>query len=155
LDLVVNNLNERAFVYRNNSNPGTSTHFLSLDLGNAFGAKVTVYTAGDPQVQEFQPVKGYMSSVDPRLNFGLGKHTQVDSVHIDWPSGKQTVLTQVAVNQVLFPKEVDSKVAKPVIVGTSSYFTPALGPAFPYAHRESEFVDFDRDRLRFWSLSTE
>lgn len=155
LDLVVNNLNERAFVYRNNSNPGTTTNYLSLDLGHAFGAKVTIHTDGEAQVQEFQPVKGYMSSVDPRLNFGVGKHRQIDSVHIDWPSGKQTVLKQVNANQVLFPKEVQTRGGKSVINNPSPYFSPALDNSFPYVHRESEFVDFDRDRLRFWSISNE
>ncbi|MBM3426837.1 MAG: hypothetical protein FJX97_07580, partial [Bacteroidetes bacterium] len=155
LDLVVNNLNERAFVYRNNSNPGTTTNFLSLDLGNAFGTRVRLYTDGETQVQEFQPVKGYMSSVDPRLNFGLGKHTQVDSVIIDWPSGKQTVLRQVPSNQVLFPKEVNAKVGKSIISNSLPLFSPALNYSLPYVHRESEFVDFDRDRLRFWSISNE
>jgi len=155
LDLVVNNLNERAFVYRNNSNPGTTANFLSLDLGNAFGTKVRIHTAGESQVQEFQPVKGYMSSVDPRLNFGLGKYTLVDSVQIDWPSGKQTVLKHVPANQVLFPKELDGKMGNPVIIRITPVFTPTLNYPFPYIHRESEFVDFDRDRLRFWSISNE
>ena len=155
LDLVVNNLNDHAFVYRNNSNPGTSTNFLSLELGNAFGAKVRIYTAGETQVQEFQPVKGYMSSVDPRLNFGVGKNTKIDSVHIDWPSGKRTVLKEVPANQVLFPKEANVVLGKVELPRPLPYFSLSLGNPFPYVHRESEFVDFDRDRLRFWSISNE
>jgi enediyne biosynthesis protein E4 len=155
LDLVVNNLNERAFVYQNNSNPGTTTNFLSLDLGNAFGAKVRLYTGGETQIQEFQPVKGYMSSVDPRLNFGVGKYSQIDSVHIDWPTGKRTVLTKIAANQVLFPKELDAKAPQTDNKTPAPYFTPTVAFTFPYLHQESEFVDFDRDRLRFWSISNE
>ena len=155
LDLVVNNLNERAFVYQNNSNPGTTTNFLSLDLGNAFGSKVRLYTGGESQIQEFQPVKGYMSSVDPRLNFGVGKYTQIDSVLIDWPTGKRTVLTKIAANQVLFPKEMDGKARQTEIKTPTPYFTPTVAFTFPYLHKESEFVDFDRDRLRFWSISNE
>ena len=155
LDLVVNNLNERAFVYQNNSNPGTTTNYLSLDLGNAFGAKVRLYTGGETQIQEFQPVKGYMSSVDPRLNFGVGKYSQIDSVHIDWPTGKRTVLTKIAANQVLFPKELDAKAPQTDNKTPAPYFTPTVAFTFPYLHQESEFVDFDRDRLRFWSISNE
>jgi hypothetical protein len=155
LDLVVNNLNERAFVYQNNSNPGSATNYLSLDLGNAFGAKVRLYTGGETQIQEFQPVKGYMSSVDPRLNFGVGKYSQIDSVHIDWPTGKRTVLTKIAANQVLFPKELDAKAPQTDNKTPAPYFTPAVAFTFPYLHQESEFVDFDRDRLRFWSISNE
>ena len=155
LDLVVNNLNERAFVYQNNSNPGTTTNYLSLDLGNAFGAKVRLYTGGETQIQEFQPVKGYMSSVDPRLNFGVGKYTQIDSAHIDWPTGKRTVLTKIATNQVLFPKELDAKAPQTDNKTPAPYFSPTVAFTFPYLHQESEFVDFDRDRLRFWSISNE
>jgi hypothetical protein len=155
LDLVVNNLNERAFVYQNNSNPGTTTNYLSLDLGNAFGAKVRLYTGEETQIQEFQPVKGYMSSVDPRLNFGLGKYKQIDSVHIDWPTGKRTILTKIAANQVLFPKELDAKAPQTEIKSPAPYFTPTVAFTFPYLHQESAFVDFDRDRLRFWSISNE
>jgi hypothetical protein len=154
-DRLVNNLNERAFVYQNNSNPGTTTNYLSLDLGNAFGAKVRLYTGVESQVQEFQPVKGYMSSVDPRLNFGIGKNTQIDSIHIDWPTGKRTLLTKIAANQVLFPKESEAKARKTEIKTPAPNFTPAVAFTFPYLHQESEFVDFDRDRLRFWSISNE
>jgi hypothetical protein len=155
LDLVVNNLNERAFIYQNNSNPGTTTNYLSLDLGNAFGAKVRLYTGRETQIQEFQPVKGYMSSVDPRLNFGVGKNTQIDSIHIDWPTGKRTLLTKIASNQVLFPKESDAKAIQTEFKTHSPYFSPTVAFTFPYLHQESEFVDFDRDRLRFWSISNE
>jgi hypothetical protein len=76
-------------------------------------------------------------------------------VYIDWPSGKQTILKEVAANQVLFPKEVNANVGKSGSIRTSPYFNPVLDYPFPYVHRESEFVDFDRDRLRFWSISNE
>ena len=155
LDLVVNNLNERAFVYRNNSNPGTSTNFINLDLGAAFGAKVTVYAGNETQVQEYQPVKGYMSSVDPRLHFGLGVHTKIDSLHILWPSGKHSSYKNIPSNQVLSPKEkeVTSSAILPSL--STPYFTGSPAINFPFKHQESDFVDFDRDRLRFWSISNE
>ncbi len=154
-DLVVNNLNERAFIYQNNTNPSTTSNFISFDLGNAFGAKVRLYTGRDSQLQEYQPVKGYMSSVDPRLNFGLGKHSLIDSIHIDWPSGKRTLLTKIGVNQVLFPKELDAMMLQLELKTSLTYFAPTQESTIPYQHKESEFVDFDRDRLRFWSISNE
>lgn len=155
LDLVVNNLNERAFVYRNNSNPGTTTNFLSLDLGNAFGTKVTLYTGTEAQTQEFQPVKGYMSSVDPRLHFGLGNSTKIDSLYILYPSGKQTFLKNIPSNQVLTPKEKGTTSTPISTLTPIAYFAGSLTPSLPFQHRESDFVDFDRDRLRFWSISNE
>ena len=82
LDLVINNLNEHAFVYKNTSRENGSGNYLQLDLGDAFGAQVTCFANAKTFYQEFQPVKGYMSSVDPRLHFGLGKITKLDSLEI-------------------------------------------------------------------------
>jgi enediyne biosynthesis protein E4 len=153
LDLVVNNLNERAFVYRNNSDPGKTGNFLNLDLGNAFGAKVTLFTGEETQMQEYQPVKGYMSSVDPRLHFGLGTHTKIDSLHILWPSGKHSSFKNIPSNQILVPKE--TAVSSPLYSALRPYFSSSNTPNLPFDHQESDFVDFDRDRLRFWSISNE
>ena len=155
LDLVVNNLNERAFVYRNNSKSETSGNYLSLDLGSAFGAKAILFAGGETQMQEYQPVKGYMSSGDPRLHFGLGTHTKIDSLQILWPSGKQSSLKNIPSNQVLTPKETEvtnTIYSAPI---PTSYFTGSPTLNLPFSHRESDFVDFDRDRLRFWSISNE
>lgn len=155
LDLVVNNLNERAFVYRNNTNPGATLNFLKFDLGNSFGAKVTLYAGSEAQTQEYQPVKGYMSSVDTRIHFGLGQTTLVDSVLISWPSGNTSVLKQVASNQLLSPKEVPGSISKKINTSPKTYFSLKPSEIFPFAHLESDFIDFDRDRLRFWSISNE
>lgn len=154
LDLVVNNLNERAFVYRNNSKTKTSGNYLSLDLGTAFGAKAILFAGGETQMQEYQPVKGYMSSGDPRLHFGLGSQPKADSIHILWPSGKQSRLYAIPANQQLRPKETEASAVKQPSSTPEPYFRMATY-GFPYSHRESDFVDFDRDRLRFWSISNE
>jgi enediyne biosynthesis protein E4 len=154
LDLVVNNLNEQVFLYRNNASENQKGNFLMLNLGNAFGAQVKVFAGRDQYYQEFQPVKGYMSSVDSRLHFGLGKHTQIDSMEVIWPDRTRSFYTNIPVNQTLIPEKSLSPFHT-----TTKPFTPLFSQAartlIPYTHQESDFVDFDRDRLRFWMISNE
>ena len=154
LDLVVNNLNERAFVYKNTSREKGNGNYLQLDLGNSFGTKVICFAGGKTFYQEFQPVKGYMSSVDPRLHVGLGEITTLDSVKILWPNGKMSLLKNIAANQILKPSSEGATLleepnfSQTTLLSLSDY-------QLPYTHQENDFADFDRDRLRFWMISNE
>lgn len=104
LDLVVNNINREAFVFINNTiqqGKPPSAHYLRIqpagDSSNrrAFGSKVMVYTNGLLQVQEQNPVRGYFSSVDQTLVFGLGAHTQADSIVVVWPGNTISVFRNI------------------------------------------------------------
>ncbi len=154
LDLVVNNLNGEAFIYQNNSRELDGGNYIQLDLGQNFGTRVTCFVGNNTYYQEYQAVKGYMSSVDPRLHFGLGSAAQIDSIKLNWPSGEQTLLKAVAVNQMLVP---DSKESVSRIEGQSKAASILSLAEFniPFRHNESHFSDFDRDRLRFWMISNE
>ncbi|MFM8449210.1 MAG: CRTAC1 family protein, partial [Haliscomenobacter sp.] len=106
LDLVVNNVNAPAFVYENQSRQQFSDrHFLSVSLkgiGNnrfALGAKVTLYAGQKTFYQELAPMRGFMSSVDYRLLFGLGRDSLLDSIRVEWPNAHSSLLTKVAANQ--------------------------------------------------------
>ncbi|MEB2775667.1 VCBS repeat-containing protein [Algoriphagus sp. D3-2-R+10] len=154
LDLVVNNLNERAFIYKNTSRENGSGNYLQLDLGDSFGTKITCYANGKTYYQEFQPVKGYMSSVDPRLHFGLGENTKLDSVEILWPDGKTSILKNVSANQILTPDQADAVLLEEPLPSITTLLSLS-DKEIPFKHIESEFVDFDRDRLRFWMISNE
>jgi len=153
LDLVVNNLNGQAFIYQNTSSETKKGNFLSIELGQAFGAKVTAFAGNQKFYQEYQPVKGYMSSVDPRLHFGLGKIKILDSLQIRWPDGKIRILKEVQTNQALTlsPGQED----KPLIEQSHDQLFDQKESKIPFRHQESNFVDFDRDRLRFWMISNE
>ncbi|WP_192346980.1 VCBS repeat-containing protein [Algoriphagus sp. Y33] len=154
LDLVVNNLNGEAFIYQNNTNELSLGSYIQLDLGQNFGAQVTCYVGTNSYYQEYKPVKGYMSSVDPRLHFGLGDATAIDSIQIRWPSGRQSLLKEVAVNQLITPSpEENNEVITPIPRG-ATIFTQANLP-IPSIHKENHFIDFDRERLRFWMISNE
>jgi hypothetical protein len=102
LDLVVNNVNMPCFVYRNESSEKyPENKYLKLTLKgegkntSAIGAKVTVYYNGTLLYQEQMPMRGFESTVDSRLNFGLGRTEKIDSVIVQWPGGRVSVLKGV------------------------------------------------------------
>jgi enediyne biosynthesis protein E4 len=154
LDLVVNNLNDLVFLYQNNASDRQYGNYLTLNLGNSFGAQVKIYAGEDRYYQEFQPVKGYMSSVDSRLHFGLGKHSKVDSMEILWPDRTRSFYVNLEVNQTLIPEKNLSSFQS-IANLRAPLFSQVQKPIIPYTHQESDFVDFDRDRLRFWMISNE
>ena len=108
LDVVVNNINDSAFVYENKLNrlENTNHHYLRVKLTGSpnnpggVGAKVLV-RYGNGQVQYFENVqyRGYLSTVEGRAHFGLGNYEQVDTLQVIWPDGKSQTLRNVAVNQ--------------------------------------------------------
>ena len=91
LDMVVNNLNDECFVYRNETNKRSDNHFIEISLDGktpnnfGIGAIVTAFANGLKQVKELIPVRSFQSCMDPRLVFGLGKNSKVDSMQIVWP----------------------------------------------------------------------
>src|SRR5450432_2533052 len=108
LDLVVNNVNMPAFVYRNNSRQlHPENKFLKVILHGegmnryAIGANVTLYYNHTLAYQEEMPMRGFESTVDGRLNFGLGKTEKIDSLVVQWPDGRETKLKDVLPNQIL------------------------------------------------------
>ena len=157
LDIVTSNINQPAFVLINNSrqyNAG-ATHFIKLKINGdslntrGFGAKIKLYCNGMLQVQEQNPVRGYFSSVDPDLVFGLNKQTAVDSIVIVWPDQKMQVLKEIPADttlliswkQAAFPTARRSDSVKPLLTD----ITAATG--ILYRHQENIFYDFGRQRL--------
>ncbi|MFL5502094.1 MAG: VCBS repeat-containing protein [Gemmatimonadaceae bacterium] len=168
LDLVVNNVNDEAFVYRNNARTlAKRNHYLQVSLEGsgrnrfALGAKVTVQDGGASLYQELSPSRGFQSSSDYVLTFGLGKIDTVQSVTVDWPDGQVSSSRNVVANQRLVVKQ--SVAAKRVTA--LRFDEPAPGSqlltdvtrqtALPFVHHENEYVDFDRERMMPKMLSTE
>ncbi|UJP66833.1 VCBS repeat-containing protein [Mongoliitalea daihaiensis] len=156
LDLVINNLNGEAFILKNNARELTDHSFIQLNLGGYFGTQVSVYAGKELYYAEHNPVKGYMSSVDHRLHLGLGTHTSIDSIIVRWPSRQETILRDVAVNQILdlLPSAAQNAYtsSKPIQVVPLLRLSPQQ---IDWKHEESDFVDFDRDRLRMKMISNE
>src|SRR5450432_2545896 len=115
LDLVVNNVNMPCFVYRNESvQQHPENKFLKVTLQgegkNKFGigAKVTVHYNHTIAYQEEMPMRGFESTVDSRLNFGLGKTNKIDSVVVVWNDGRENVLKDVKPDQQIVVKQSDA-----------------------------------------------
>jgi enediyne biosynthesis protein E4 len=165
VDLVLNNVNMPSSIYENRSKellPGNNT--LSFVLHGedrnsfALGTKITLKLGEQQIYQEASPMRGFMSTVDNRIHVGLGKYDSVDSVWVEWPDGKVTILTNIKSNQLvhLYQKEAASrmdrtkdKLNNPILERTEEL--KGIG----FQHIENDFVDFDRDRLLFNMVSNE
>ncbi|MEM6522404.1 MAG: CRTAC1 family protein [Bacteroidota bacterium] len=159
LDLVVNNVNMPAFVYRNRT-AGKKNNWLRFSLfgsgKNKFGigAKIRVVGKNGTYYIEQQPARGFQSSVDPRPLVGLGDNEVVD-VWVNWPSGNTSMLSDVAVNQDLEVEEekaTRSEILKLTETGESLFKRDI---ELSIAHKENSFIDFNRDRLLYHMNSTE
>ena len=161
LDLVVNNINEDAFVYKNLTSENSANAYLLInllgDLRNpfAFGARVTVFAGDIRAIEEHNPVKGYMSSMDYRLHFGLGQATVVDSVQVLWPNGDMTVMRNLEVNQHLQIDQANAQPSKVSDDNKASTLFEQVDALVEVGHKENAFSDFDRDRLLFQMSSNE
>ena len=111
LDLIVNNIDLPAFIYRNEATSHSDNRYLKFKLEGegkntaGIGARITLYVDSNIQLVEQMPTRGYQSSVSPVLHVGLGQYDKVDSLSIQWLSGKQEWLKNVQANQLLTLKE--------------------------------------------------
>lgn len=163
LDLVVNNENGQAFIYRNMTSERTHAHYLKINLKgegmNTFGvgSRVTIYTKGMQQVLEQMPTRGFESSVEPVLNFGTGTFKIVDSLKIVWPNMKMQVLKNINTNATVTLKQSDAKLAFAPPVPAKPFYKNITATSFKgdIYHKENDYKDFDDQRLIPKMLSTE
>lgn len=158
LDLVVNNINQEASIYINNSRGSakndSSNHFVNFVLRgdslnrNGFGAKLRLWQHGLVQSLEQYPVRGYASSVDTRLHFGLGKASRLDSVIITWSNGRQQHLQNPAIDTTLLLSEGEAISPTPPTVRASTGSPASLfiditdSLQVNFKHQETFFNDF-------------
>ncbi len=164
LDLVVNNENMEAFVYRNNTSEKMKHHYLKVKLNGispnnfGIGARVTIYNSGKQQVMEQMPARGFESSVEPILTFGLGTNSRIDSVIVRWPNMKTQLITKLATDTAITLNQVDATIAvvanKPLINSLYNNITSNV-IAGSIVHRENNFIDFNNERLIPKFLSAE
>jgi hypothetical protein len=160
LDLVVNNVNQEAFVFKNQTNELSANRFLTLTFKgtgqNSFGigANVKVYTAGEIVAQDNMPMRGFQSSMDYKMVIGLGTRASVDSLIVTWPDDKRSILKSVAAGEHLTIEQKDARMLT-LIAGkkANSLLREIDIPAI--VHEENDYNDFDRDRLLYHVLSTQ
>lgn len=150
LDLVTNNLNEPASVFRNDMRAG---HFLKLRFsgtpGNPFGigARIQVFSGNTMQYAENQPVRGFQSAVEPGvLCIGLGENTQVDSLVVTWPDGARETRYGIATNTTLL---LSASQAVPHSPGEFK------APSESAPQQRNDLSDIAREKLMPWSLATQ
>jgi hypothetical protein len=163
LDLVVNNVNRPVSFYRNMATEKLKHHFLRVRLrgtgGNrdGIGAKVYLYQPGRTLYLQQMPNRGFESSVDLTLVFGLGRQDRIDSVQVIWPDDKTQVLPSLKADQQL---TLDYRQAQQTFKPGPAREKPLLQEVtdlvkLAYTHQESNFVDYNRDGLLKQMLSTQ
>ncbi|HEY5919197.1 MAG TPA: VCBS repeat-containing protein, partial [Chryseolinea sp.] len=160
LDLVVNNINDKAFVYRNDL-PSDASNFLRIKLegegANRFGvgAKVKVFTGKKILLFEQIPSRGWLSSMDYTMHIGLG-NASVDSIIIQWPDRKTQVLKSVKSKQTIVAKQSAATPRNSVAICHGEGRTLLLEQTnFHYKHKENSYTAFNVERLIPHMLSTE
>jgi enediyne biosynthesis protein E4 len=161
LDLVVNNINQAAFIYQNEANTQSKNHYLKLKLQGqgqntaGLGAKITLYHTlfggkGDKQYLEQMPTRGYQSSVSPILHFGLGQNNTIDSLKIVWQSGKQAIIKQISGDKLLVLEEQNaSKIASSLAMtsNTEGVCFKEIPSPIAFENPKNTLNDFKRQPL--------
>jgi enediyne biosynthesis protein E4 len=162
LDLITNNLNEEAGIYVNHSDQKEGNNYLKIKLAgeaqNKFGvgAKVVLYQNGQLQLQQLMPTRGFMSSSEPALLFGLGTKN-IDSLMVIWESGKWQKILSPKATQTLTLKETDAQktpMQLQLAVTSAQLFAAHTNPT-AYVHKENTYFDFNRESLIPFKLSQE
>ena len=152
LDLVINNENQEAFVYRNESRGQNGNNYIGFDLKGwgkntfAIGAKIKVYRGAEVLYREVVPSRGFQSSVDYKQVIGLGEQTNIDSVIVTWPDRTYSKYTGLAVNQT-HKLEQPATGALPVAVpAPSRQLLQQDSSAVFEKHAEDDHIDFYYER---------
>ena len=156
LDLVVNNINSPASIYHNIQPVDSTHHWLAVTLvgdstnTRGVGATLTLVAGGQRQQLYNSPSRGFMSSMDGPLHFGLGRAVRADTLEVLWPSGRRQLLTNLAANRVLVVKAADAapvptdvQTGAGTTTASARFFTPVdASRGLTYVHAEPTLVDF-------------
>ena len=171
LDLVINNLNHEAFVYRNEADSLRANRYLQIELAgeapNRFGvgAQITAEHEGARFYHEQMPTRGFQSTVGHRVTLGVGRADTLDRLTVAWPDGRVQALTDVATNQRLTLRQAEAQPPGPETpplpapqgaAARDQRFAEVTGAVdLDYRHDENTFVDFNREPLLPKKVSTE
>jgi hypothetical protein len=162
LDVVVNNINQKALLLKNNTNTKNSIQVsLKGNKQNTFGigAKVYVFSNGNMQYQQMMSTRGFQSSVAPELHFALKNQDKLDSILVVWPTQEYQVFKGAPINHKIKMEQTQAV----EVFNYDAYFSspaPLLTPVINNAgvnwkHIENEFVDFNKQYLIPHELSTQ
>jgi enediyne biosynthesis protein E4 len=160
LDLVVNNINNEPFIYKNLSRENNNSSYLNIKLNyknpniNAVGAKLYVFSNGALQYAEVNPNRGYLSCVSTVAHFGLGDNKKIDSVRIIWPDNSTQILTNISANQKLVVQynKADNIASETIEKNNKTIFNSAKN-IIDYTHEGFGENDFKRQLLMTFMYS--
>lgn len=147
LDIVVNNIDQLAFVYRNDTKVA---NYIKIKLeGNeknksGIGAKIVLKSGNLTQTVEHYLARGYLSSVEDIVHVGLGLNTNVDKVTVYWSDGTVTEVEDMLANQTIIIKQVNATRNTNSIVKNELM---SIKESLPFIHKENSFDDFEREVL--------
>lgn len=149
LDLVINCLESASMIWENTSSKKNylSLHFAGLQRNkNGIGVKAWVYAGGQMQYQQLMPTRGFQSSVDLRLHFGLDQLQSIDSVQVVWPSGASQTILHPTINKSLLVEEKQADKILDLKSQFPAYTTildilPDSALPFHWNHKENDFFD--------------
>lgn len=158
LDLVVNNLNAPASIYRNTNK--APNHFITFKLNylnpnlNGIGTTIKLYANEQEQTRSLYNSRGFLSAVSGDLHFGLGKNTKIDSVVVIWPNLKKQLIKGLKVNQlheISYGENLKDYPYKNT-AKTQSVFKRSNDAEF--THQEDSYNDFLNEKLIPYKIST-
>jgi hypothetical protein len=163
LDLVVNNIDAPAFIYRNVQPVDETHHYLQVAFQGVasnrrgIGATLILTAGGTKQYLYQSPYRGFMSSVDDRAHFGLGAAKRVDTLEVIWPDGRLQKLTGLEVDRLVTVKQSDAteKRAGPILVPPAQRLFEPIDSArsIAYKHQTENVVDYGIQSLLPYMLS--
>ncbi|MEM9884987.1 MAG: VCBS repeat-containing protein [Bacteroidota bacterium] len=146
LDLVVSNINDKAFIYRNNS---SQNNYLRLKLESEkalFGTKVQIEYGAEKQLHELTNVRGMYSTSEQTVHFGLGEATKVDDIIIWWADGTISSLSNITANQTILVKQ-EVKMNPIIPIKAAPQFSEVQLKGLQFQHQENEFDDYSKQVL--------
>lgn len=157
LDYVVNNINDEAFVYKNQASERTKikNHYLKIAFSgdslnkNGLGAIAHIYYSnGQHQMYENSPYRGYLSTVENIAHFGLGKEEKIDSLVITWPGGKKQLLLQVHADQLIKVDIKNAIISRQNVMQPDNLFSDITDAVnIDFVHQQPDFIDFNIQKL--------
>jgi hypothetical protein len=158
LDLVINNVDEKATILRNNSNK-TNNGYINLEFkglaknSKGIGVKTMVYTTKGIQVFENYSVRGYQSSVPPKIHVGLGENTKVDSILVFWPDFKVQKVMVPEINKLITVNYSDEYIVEESSTQGNNTLLTMTDILSDIKHNENDYDDYVKQVLLPHKLS--
>ena len=158
LDLVTNNLNEVASVYKNNTNDKYNFLKIKLDYKsenkNGIGTKVILYSKDKVQSQQLYLSRGFISALEPKIHFGLGKQELIDSLIVIWPDNSYQKINQPSINQELKISYSENTLPYNYTETAPKSKLFQKQELIEFTHKEDAYIDFNNEKLIPYKVST-